>query len=99
MAAVGADELGGEAVLGGIGVPQPCPPFELDLNHVPLFLGDDGRMGVLDVVLRDLAVVDLGRVGEEILDEGLLEDGRAAVLLVSEYPPDRAFAPPVVVNP
>ena len=61
------------------------------LEHFPR---NDGRMTMLDVVLRHLAFVYLHFLGQEIRAEGLLQDGVALVFLVGQNAFHR-FGPPL----
>ena len=58
-AAVTADDAGGENAAAAVAMTQPFPPSELGLDPVELVRGDDGLVALGDVILRDLALIDL----------------------------------------
>ena len=51
------------------------PSGELPLDHLESFWVDDGLVVVLHVVLRDLTLVGFHLLGQEVLAEGLLQQG------------------------
>lgn len=72
-AAVGTEDLPGE----GAGLTMPIAAaftsLQLCLDLFPFSRLDDGRMAVLHIILRNLAFVDLGFLGEKIYREGFLQ--------------------------
>ena len=63
------------------------------LHHLEHFRGDDGFMVILDIVLRDFSLVDLGLLGQEIDGVTFLKECIAFVLLVTEDTFDGGDAP------
>lgn len=83
-AAIAADDHTGKTT-GAVAVFR----FSLSLSHLILHqvkhLGrDNGGVAVFDIVHRDLPLVDLGLLHQEINRKGLLEDRRTLVLFVAQ---------------
>ena len=72
-AAVATEDLPGEGA--GLTVPSAAvfTPLQLRLYLLPFPRFDDGRMAVLHIILRNLAFVDLGFLGEKIYRKGFLK--------------------------
>ena len=60
------------------------PSGELPLNHLKGLRVDDGLVVVLHVVLRDLTLIGSHLLGQEVLAEGLLQQGISLILLVRQ---------------
>ena len=58
------------------------PSGELPLDHLEGFRVDDGLVVILHVVLWDLTLIGFHLLGQEVLAEGLLQQGVSLVLLV-----------------
>jgi hypothetical protein len=71
----------------------PHAALNLGLQGVELVRVDDGGMTVLDVVLRNLAFVDLLLLRQEVHRGALLQEGIALVFLVREYQAHRGGLP------
>lgn len=54
------------------------------LHHLEHFRVDDGLVVILDIVLWDFALVDLGLLGQEIDGVAFLKERIAFVLLIAE---------------
>lgn len=54
------------------------------LHHLEHFRVDDGFVVILDIVLRDFTLVDLGLLGQEIDGVAFLKERIALVLLIAE---------------
>ena len=65
----------------------------LGLHFVKLFRVDDGLVALLDVILRDFALVDLHLFLQEIYREPLLQERRPFVLLVRQDGGHRGRSP------
>ena len=74
IAAVGADDLPGEGAGLMVPVAAVFAPFQFHLNLLPFPGFDDGWMAVLHIILRDLTLIDLGFLGEEIHRKRLLRN-------------------------
>lgn len=59
FAAVTADDSGAKNAVAAVFSPQCISPLELNLHHILLLRADNGRMAVFDIVLRNLALVEL----------------------------------------
>ncbi len=64
--AVAADDAGGENAAAAVAVAQSLPPSELGLDNIELMGLDNGLVAFLDIILLDLALVDLPLFTEEI---------------------------------
>ena len=71
-AAVAADDAGGENAAAAVAVTRPLPPRKLGLHLVKLLRINDGLVALLDVILRNLALVDLYFLIQEVDGEFLL---------------------------
>ena len=60
------------------------PSGQFPLDHLKGLRVDDGLVVVLHVVLRDLTLIGSHLLGQEVLAEGLLQQGIALVLLVRQ---------------
>ena len=60
-------------------------PFDFTLNHLEYVRVNDGLMVSLDIVLRNLTLVDFCFLGQEVNRIGLLQQGITLVLLVPQY--------------
>ena len=58
---------------------------KLPLDHFKGLWVDDGLMVILHVVLRDLTLIGFHLLGQEVLAEGLLQQGISFVLLVPQH--------------
>jgi len=74
-AAVAADDAGAKNAVAAVAMAQPLPAHELGLHLVKLLWVDDGLVALLNVILRDLALVDLHLFLQEIYREPLLVEG------------------------
>lgn len=83
-AAVGTENLPGEGAGLTVPIAAAFTSLQLCLNLFPFPRLDDGRMAVLHIILRNLAFVDLGFLGEEIHRKGFLKQCGAFVFLVSQ---------------
>ena len=92
-AAFAAFDLGGEGVDSAVVFLTPATAFHLALNHLEYVWVDDGFMVSLNVVLRNLALVDLCLLGQEIDSVGFLQQGITFVFLVPQDALDRGGAP------
>ena len=72
------------------------PSGELPLDHLEHLRVNDGLVIVLHVVLRYLALIGFHLLGQEVLAEGLLQQGIALVLLVRQDALDGGLAPLVL---
>ena len=63
------------------------------LHHLEHFRVDDGFVVILDIVLRDFTLVDLGLLGQEIDGVAFLKERIALVLLIAEDTLDGGNAP------
>ena len=81
-AAILADQLPQERILFGVVVSEFLSSGDFNLHQLPVFFGDDGRMGVLDVILGHFAFVLLGFMLKEINDESLLKKSVPLIFLV-----------------
>ena len=70
----------GDATPGGV---IHHTPVKLQLHGIELLTADDGRMMVLDEILRELACVSDYFFADAVLNEGLLKQCITAVFLVS----------------
>ena len=84
IAAVGADDLPGEGAGLMVPVAAVFAPFQFHLNLLPFPGFDDGGMAVLHIILRDLSLIDLGFLGEEIHRKRLLKQCGAFVLFIPQ---------------
>lgn len=84
FAAVGAEDLPGKGT--GLAVPGAAvfAPFQLRLHLFPLPRLDNGGVAVLHIILGYFSLIDLCFLGEKIHREGLLQQRRAFVFLVTE---------------
>lgn len=71
---------------------------ELDLDLIPGGWVDDRFVMPCDVALRDFAFVDLRGLGEEVGDNGLLDQDVASVFLVAQQGADCGRSPPGVAS-
>ena len=71
----------------------PATALHLSLYHLEYVWVDDGFMISLDVVLRNLTLVDLCLLGQEIDGVGFLQQGITFVFLVPQDALDRGGAP------
>ena len=92
-AAVAADDAGGKNAPSAVAVAQPLPPSELGLHSVELVRVDDGLVAFLNVILRNLALVDLHLLLQKIHRELLLQERRPFVLLIREDGGHRGRSP------
>lgn len=81
-AAILANQLPQERILFGVVVSEFLSSGDFNLHQLPVFFGDDGRMGVLDVILGHFAFVLLGFMLKEINDESLLKKSVPLIFLV-----------------
>ena len=68
------------------------PSGQFPLDHLEGLRIDDGLVVVLHVVLRDLTLIGSHLLGQEVLAEGLLQQGIALVLLVRQDALDGGLA-------
>ena len=92
-AAVGALDPAGENAdaTPAVGAWTPC--HHKGLHHLEGLPVDDGFVVIAHIVLRNLALVDLFLLGEEVDCVGLLQEGVALVLFVREDAADVACVP------
>ena len=72
------------------------PSGQFPLDHIKSLPIDDGLVVVLHVVLRDLTLIGFHLLGQEVLAEGLLQQGISLVLLVRQDALDGGLAPLVL---
>ena len=65
--------------------PGLLPSRQLILCHIEYFRLDDGRVAVLNVILRYFSFVYLHLFCEKVRAESLLQQRVALVLLIGEY--------------
>ena len=82
--AITADNFGGKYAESAVRASKLFAPCDFNLNHIELGGGDNGRVAVLHVVLRNLALVDLHCFREKVCSKGLLKQGITLVLFVCE---------------
>ena len=82
--AAAAENSPGEAMLAVVLAAQFSSPLQFQLHFLINLIAHDGRMAVLNVVLRHLALVDLHLLGQEIRAEGLLQQCVALVLFIGK---------------
>lgn len=75
VATIAADQSGGKDALSAVTPAQRFPPGKFLLHPVEQQRVDDCLMAVLYIVLRDLALVDLHLLLQEIHGEALLVAG------------------------
>ena len=81
-AAVAADQPGGEHPAAAVVEAHALAPSELGLDNIKLMGLDDGLVAFLDIILLDLAIVDLPLFIEEINRVAFLEQGSTFVFLI-----------------
>ena len=84
VTAVAANDAGRNNALTAVSSAQGLPALELRLDGLEFFWSDDGRMTVLNIILWDLALVDLLLFSQKVNRVLLLEEGIAFVLFVGE---------------
>ena len=84
ISAVGTNDLPGEGAGLIVPVAAVFAPFQLHLNLLPFPGFDDGGVAVLHIILRDLSLIDLCFLGEEIHRKRLLKQCGAFVLFVPQ---------------
>ena len=82
--AAAADEFSRKAACAVMRTACLLPSRQLILRHVKDLWLDDGRMAVLDIILRYLAFIDLHLFCEKVRAESLLQQGVALVFLIGE---------------
>ena len=97
-AAVAALDLAGENTDRALAVPALFAGGHQGLHHLEGLRIDNGLVVVLDVVLRDFALVGLFLLGQEVDREGLLQQRIALVLFVCEAALDVAGIPVVLTT-
>ena len=90
---VPADQPGGKYAVAAVAAPNSFPALQLTLHQLPLSRVNDGRVAVLHIILRHLALVFLLFLGEKIHRERLLQEGVTLVLLVFQDALHRARRP------
>ena len=93
LSAITAEYSTGEWTLREISVCGFLPSAQLPLNHIPRSCVNDGRVAVLYVVLRNLALVDIHRFRKIIRGELLLKPGISLVFFVGENALDSTELP------
>ena len=81
-AAVAADQPGGKYPAAAVVEAHALAPSELGLDNIKLMGLDDGLVAFLDIILLDLAIVDLPLFIEEINRVAFLEQGSTFVFLI-----------------
>ena len=84
FSAVTADDLRGKQPGAVMILPNCFSPLELRLYMIPFVRVDDGRVAVLNIVLRYLALIDFHFLLEKIHCEAFLKERCALVFLVGE---------------
>lgn len=83
-AAVAADQPGGKYPAAAVVEAHALAPSELGLDNIELMGLDDGLVAFLDIILLDLALIDLPLFIEKINRVAFLEQGSAFVFLIRE---------------
>lgn len=94
--AVAALDLAGENADRALAVPAFFAGGHQGLHHLECLRIDNGLVVVLDIVLRDFALVGLFLLGQEVDREGLLQQRIALVLFVREDALDVTGVPVVL---
>lgn len=71
-AAIPTDDAGGENAAAAVVEAQPFPPSKLSLHQIKLLQVDDRLMALFDVVLGNLALIDLPLFVQKIHGKALL---------------------------
>ena len=90
---VSADQPGGKDAVAAVTASDGFPALQLSLHQLPFGGIDDGRVAVLHIILRHLALVFLLFLGEKIHRERLLQKGVTFILLVFQNALHRARRP------
>lgn len=83
-AAIPTDDAGGENAAATVVEAQFFPPGKLSLHQIKLLRVDDRLMALFDVVLGNLALIDLPLFVQKIHGKALLKKCRALVLFICE---------------
>ena len=95
-AAVAALDLAGKDADRALAVPALFAGGHQGLHHLEGLRIDNGLMIILDIVLRDFALIGFFLLGQEVDCEGLLQQRIALVLFIYEDALDVAGVPVVL---
>lgn len=71
--AVATDDAGGKNPIAAIFPAQGFPSGELGLDQIPLLPINNSRVAILNIILRNLALIYLGDLVEEVYGVSLLK--------------------------